>query len=96
MKKLNNIEKAMLGAIKHRRITRRELMQIFNIDSRECMAIIRTLRKAGYPIVASKSGSNGGFYMADSNEELEKWISAYFKEVDDMTRIFKSMREGFE
>lgn len=96
MEKLTNLEKAMLEVIKHRRITRKELMRVFNIESRECMAIIRKLRKVGYPIIASKSSTHGGFYMAVRKDELEKWISDYYRGVNDMAKIFNTMRGGFE
>ena len=54
-------------------IPQNKVCEITNLDAREVRRAIETLRRAGWLICASYDSNQGGYYLAQSKEEYERF-----------------------
>lgn len=62
---------------KENAIPSRALCRTLGISRRELSRMIEEERRSGFPICASNAG-NGGFYLAETGEELEQYSKSLF------------------
>lgn len=90
MNTLTTIESDVLDIIPNgsdRKITIRDLIQLVGADERTIYEVINSLRKKGVPICAKRSGENGGYFIAQTEDERTEGLYSYKSQVDDMTSL---------
>lgn len=91
LKELNNTLLAMLS---HRKVKGEELDSTFNLDPRSRYEWICQLRHQGYPILAEKN-KDGGYFIANSQAEVEKWVSSQQREIRKTEKMLNAMMDYF-
>lgn len=87
---LNTLESDVLDVIpsgSEHKIAIREISNLVNVDDRSVYEVINSLRKKGVPVCAKRSGDNGGYFIAETEEERREGLAAYKAQVKDMTKL---------
>lgn len=75
-------------------ITGRELCALLGIDSRKLRLHVEHERRQGYPICASTcTDNNPGYYLADSQAELDAYLNKLWKRAGEIHKTRRAMQE---
>ena len=73
--------------------SREELVDIFNIPDRSVRNLIREARRQGIPIMALP---NGGYKLAQTNEEKQKLLHMYRGRAMDELVTYSALRKSLQ
>lgn len=96
LKQLNEIEKKLVENIpkgSESRISLDELTKRLGIDKRGVYSLISAVRLKGVPVCADRYEKSKGYYIATTKEELERGISAYKAQLQDMNKLINYLEE---
>ena len=76
--------------------TARELAELIDADIREITKHIERERRDGAPICATSDGSNPGYYLAETPEELETYCRRLKKRAGEIFKTRRGLLQALE
>ncbi len=68
----------------------KELCRLLNLTPRDVTLIIEHERRAGKPICASSNGKNPGYYLAETQEEMQQYCRSLLHRAGEIHKTRKA------
>ncbi|KRK48137.1 hypothetical protein FC96_GL001869 [Secundilactobacillus kimchicus JCM 15530] len=76
------------------KVTMKELKLRTQMSQRAIYDAIEVLRASGIPIMASRQGNNGGYFIAETENEKQAGIAQYKKQIATEQRNLKALQQA--
>lgn len=97
MIKLTKTDASVLRCLKKgsdNRVTMRELKTRTGMSVRAIYESIETIRLNGVPVMASRQGNNGGYFIAETELEKQAGISQYKRQIATEQRNLQALEQA--
>lgn len=87
MSQLTTLESDVLDLLptgNERKMPLKDISTLLNVNERTVYQVVSNLVKKGVPVVASRNGSERGYYIATNTDELTEGTQAYKEQAKDM------------
>ncbi len=93
MNHLKHPVEEVLNRGSNKAISKKHLMNFFNLTERELLAQIMRERLDGAPILAKKN-DGGGYYLPANDKEINGYLNLLKRGIDTQKKVYKAVNEN--